>query len=262
MVDSHCHLGDEVYGADREAVIARARDAGVTWALCIVEASDPGEFDRVRPLADGWPGIRLASGVHPHRAATCAADASRAAGLVRAMAVADARVLAIGEIGLDYHYDLSPREVQRAVFAAQLDLARELDLPAIVHTREADEDTVRLIDEAGPGAVRGVFHCFSGDEALARRAVDLGFYVSFSGILTFKKADAVKAAAAVVPVDRLLIETDCPYLAPVPHRGKRNEPAWVAEVLKALALIRRVSEDELAGIVTSNFVRLFRPLRT
>jgi TatD DNase family protein len=166
---------------------------------------------------------------------------------------------AIGEIGLDYHYDLAPRDVQQAVFAAQVALARELRLPVIIHTREATDDTFAILKEAGE--TEGVFHCFTGDTAMARRAVDIGFYVSFAGIVTFPKAGDLRDAAKVVPADRLLIETDSPYLAPVPHRGKRNEPAFVGRVLDALAEARGEAPGDLEARVTRNFVRLFDPTR-
>lgn len=259
MVDSHCHLADDAFAGDLDAVIARARQAGLVGALCVVEASAPEEAARAEAVVRRWNHVRTTAGVHPHRAAAFAADPQGAVALVRARLQADGAVRAVGEIGLDYHYDLAPREVQREVFAAQVAFARDAGLPVVVHTREADDDTVEILERVGAGALAGVFHCFSGDSALARRAVALGFYVSFSGILTFPKAQAVRDAAAAVPVDRLLVETDCPYLAPVPWRGRRNEPAWVGHVCTALAAVHGASTETMAGATTANYGRLFNP---
>jgi TatD DNase family protein len=164
---------------------------------------------------------------------------------------------AVGEIGLDYHYDLSPRDVQRRVFRAQVRLAREAGLPIVVHTREADDDTVRIVREEGGGLVGGVFHCFSGTERLAFDAIGMGFLLSFSGMITFPRAESIRAVAAAAPADRLLVETDCPYLAPVPMRGKRNEPAFVVRTAESLAGLRDIPVDELDALVTGNFVRTF-----
>jgi TatD DNase family protein len=194
--------------------------------------------------------------VHPHAAGTFAGNAAGSADLTRAHAEAFG-VCALGEIGLDYHYDFAPRDVQREVFGAQLALARQLDLPIVIHTREATDDTFAILKEHA--GVRGVFHCFTGDEAMARRALEIDFHVSFAGILTFPKAGNIRDAAGIVPADRLLVETDSPYLAPIPHRGKRNEPAYVAHVLAALAETRGVAPAALAAAVTSNFDRLFAP---
>ena len=259
MIDSHCHLADEAFESDLDAVIARARDAGVTDALCILAAGDEPEAARARRVRATWSDVRFAAGVHPHAAAPFAGRAEEAVSLSRAHAKAFA-ARAIGEIGLDYHYDFAPRDVQQEVFAAQLDLARQLDLPVIIHTREATDDTFALLGSA-PG-VRGVFHCFTGDAAMARRALDIDFYVSFAGIVTFPKAADQREAAKIVPAERLLIETDSPYLAPVPHRGKRNEPAFVGEVLAQLAAVRGVQPAALEAQVASNFRRLFPPSHT
>ncbi|MCX6539395.1 MAG: TatD family hydrolase [Acidobacteria bacterium] len=259
MVDSHCHLADEVFIADVADVVARAKAAGLLEALCVLDASDPAEFTRAHGVCEQWSRIRLAAGVHPHRAGAFAGEPVRAADLVRSRLDQEPLVRAIGEIGLDYHYTYAPRDVQIAVFSAQVALARERDLPVIIHTREADSDTIRVIEEIGQGCVRGVFHCFSGDRDLALKAIAMGFHVSFSGIVTFQKADRVREAAEVVPLDRLLVETDSPYLAPVPHRGKRNEPAWVVRVAEAVAAIHKVSPGELSEAVTRNYRDLFRP---
>jgi TatD DNase family protein len=258
LIDSHCHLADEAFVGDLDEAIARARAAGVNEALCILSAGDEAEADRARGVRAQWPAVRFATGVHPHSAGTFAGRADASAEVSRQHA-ASFEACAIGEIGLDYHYDLAPRDVQQAVFAAQVALARELRLPVIIHTREATDDTFAILKKAGE--IRGVFHCFTGDAAMARRAVDIGFYLSFAGIVTFPKAGDLRDAAKIVPADRLLIETDSPYLAPVPHRGKRNEPAYVGRVLEALATVRGESVPDLEARVTSNFVRLFGPTR-
>lgn len=259
MVDSHCHLADEAFLDDVEAVIARAKEAGLVEALCVVESSDPDEVARAAGVRALWPSLRTTAGVHPHRAARYAARVSAVCDDVRARVATDPAVRAVGEVGLDYHYDMAPRDLQREVFAAQVDLARDLDLPLVVHTREADDDTIDVLRQSGDGVVRGVFHCFSGDVTLARRALDLGFHVSFSGIVTFPKALAIREAAAYVPDDRLLVETDSPYLAPVPRRGTRNEPAWVAHVTACVANLRGADVAVLAGQLVGNYRRLFRP---
>jgi TatD DNase family protein len=192
--------------------------------------------------------------VHPHAAGSFAGRAGDSASVAREHA-ARFKACGIGEIGLDYHYDFAPRDVQRDVFAAQLALARELDRPVIIHTREATDDTFAVLEESG--GVRGVFHCFTGDTAMARRALDAGFYLSFAGIVSFPKAESLREAARIVPADRILIETDSPYLAPVPYRGKRNEPAYVARVLDALAAARGETPAQLAERTSHNFISLF-----
>ena len=254
MIDSHCHLADAAFEADLDAVVARAREAGVTHALTILAAGDAEEARRGQRLAALWDGVRFATGVHPHQAHECPQPA-RAGNLVRGAFAENARLRAVGEIGLDYHYDFSPRDVQRAVFAEQIAAARELDRPIVVHTREADDDTVAIIRSAGAGAVRGVFHCFTGDAGLARQALNLGFFISLAGIVTFPRAQALREVAALVPDDRLLVETDSPFLAPVPHRGARNEPARVVHVAAALAAIRGCDAEHIDRLVTANFLR-------
>jgi len=254
MIDSHCHLADETFEAELDGVIARAREAGVDAALCILSAGDEPEAARARVVRDKWDAVRFATGVHPHSAGTFGGRAADAAAVTEAQVDAFG-ALAVGEIGLDYHYDFAPREVQREVFAAQLALARRLDKPVIIHTREATDDTFEML--AGSGGVRGVFHCFTGDTVMARRALDAGFYLSFAGIVSFPKAESLRDAARSVPGDRLLIETDSPYLAPVPYRGKRNEPAYVARVLEALAAARGEPPAQLAERTSHNFASLF-----
>ena len=256
MIDSHCHLAGEEFAADLDAVIARAEAAGVSSALCILAAGDDRESERAAVVRTRWPAIRFATGIHPHQAGEFAEQVEAAVEMVR-RAVEHHGACAVGEIGLDYHYDFSPRDVQQAIFRAQLQLAVELNLPVVIHTREATDDTFALLREARSGGIRGVFHCFTGDDAMARAAVELGFHVSFAGIVTFPRSDAIRAAAAIVPAGRFLAETDAPYLAPIPHRGKRNEPAYVAEVVAKLAEIRGTSVAEVAVQVARNFEALF-----
>ena len=250
MIDSHCHLADETFAADLEDVVRRARDAGVERALIILEAGNAKEAEQAGRVEQLWPGVRFSIGVHPHQAHQFADDPARAA-------TPSAR--AVGEIGLDYHYDYSPRDVQHAVFRAQLRLALELDRPVVIHTREADEDTIAILREEGGGRLRGVLHCFTGTPALRDAGLELGFYISLAGILTFPKAADLRDTARAVPLDRLLTETDSPFLAPVPYRGKRNEPAYVARVIGVLAEMHQTPAGELARRTTSNFHTLFRP---
>jgi TatD DNase family protein len=256
VIDSHCHLAGEEFTNDLPAVVERATAAGVERVLCILSEGGSEEDRAASHLRTLWPGTRFATGVHPH-------NAGRHAGSVaEGIAAVERRVLehgaaAIGEIGLDYHYDFAPRDVQQEVFRAQVDLARRLSLPVIIHTREATEDTIRILQEEGGTAVRGVFHCFTGDVEMARAVLDLGFYLSFAGIVTFPRADALREAARFAPADRVLVETDAPYLAPVPHRGKRNEPAFVAKVVERLGEVRGTPPAELAEQTARNFTSLF-----
>ncbi len=256
MIDSHCHLAGEEFAADLDAVVARAAGAGVTTAVCILGAGDAAESARAAVVRKAWPGVRFASGIHPHHAGEFAGEVNRAVDTVRKSVEAEG-ACAIGEIGLDYHYDLSPRGVQQEIFRAQVATARELRLPIAIHTREATEDTFRILREEGAGDVCGVFHCFTGDSDMARAALELGFYLSFAGIVTFPRAAALREAAKLTPAGRLLGETDAPYLAPVPFRGRRNEPAHVARVYDALATVRDVTVEDLIEQVNANFGRLF-----
>jgi len=256
MIDSHSHLADAAFETDLGDVVARAKAAGLTGALVILAAGDDAEAARARKVRDAWGAVRFATGVHPHSAGAFAGRATDAAGAV-VESVMRFTACAVGEIGLDYHYDYAPRDVQQEVFAAQLAIAKHLDRPVIIHTREATDDTFEILARAG--GVRGVFHCFTGDAAMARRALDIGFHVSFSGIVTFPKADAIREAARLVPDDRLLVETDSPYLAPVPFRGKRNEPAHVARVVEALAELRGTDPARLAERTSLAFDGLFGP---
>jgi TatD DNase family protein len=263
LIDSHCHLADEVFAADLDAVIARALEAGLERVLTILAAGDEKEASQAERVAALWPESRFAIGVHPHTANTFAAEPAQAAKRVRQQLATTPAARAVGEIGLDYHYDFAAPSVQKQVFRAQVALARELDLPVVIHTRDADDDTLRILREegkkAGRGALRGVLHCFTGTPALARAALDLGFYLSFSGVVTFPRAADVRQAAQSVPLDRVLIETDSPFLAPVPHRGTRNEPAHVARVADALAALHGVPADDVCRRTAANFHALFRP---
>jgi len=259
VIDSHCHLADEVFAADLDAVIARAREAGLERALTILSAGDEKEAAQAERVAALWPESRFAIGVHPHSAKDFADAPDEAAHVVRRQLARTPGARAIGEIGLDYHYDFAPAGLQQQVFRGQVALARELDLPVVIHTREADDDTVRILREEGRGKVCGVLHCFTGGPSLARAGLDLGFYISLSGIVTFPKAADLRETVRAVPLDRVLIETDSPFLAPVPHRGGRNEPAHVARVADVLAALHGISSEEARRLTTANFHALFRP---
>ena len=260
MIDSHCHLADETFAPDLDEVVRRARDAGLERALVILEAGNAKEAAQAQRVDALWPEVRVSVGVHPHQAHQFAADPERAAAVVREQLAATPAARAVGEIGLDYHYDFSPRDVQQAVFRAQVRLARELDLPVVIHTREADEDTLAILREEGGGEVRGVLHCFTGTAALADAGLELGFYISLAGIVTFPKAGELRETARRVPLDRLLTETDSPFLAPVPHRGKRNEPAHVARVVDdAGRAARQAGAQTSRSSTAANFHTLFRP---
>jgi len=256
LTDSHAHLDDARFAADREALIQRAWDSGVHRILTIGNGTGPDDMGCGIPFAEAYPWIFTTVGVHPH-------DASKVEDRHFEMMQGFAehpKVLAIGEMGLDYHYDNSPRDAQQRVFARQLEVAAKVDLPVIVHTREADADTERILRAAG--GVRGVLHCFTSSPELAKAALDLGFLISFSGIVTFPNARELAENATTVPADRLLVETDCPYLSPVPHRGKRNEPAFVLETARFLASARGIPLEELASQTSENFTRLFSPAET
>jgi TatD DNase family protein len=257
MIDSHCHLADAVFAPDLDDVVRRAVDAGLERALVILEAGNAEEAAQARRLDTLWPEVRVSIGVHPHTAHQFASQPGRAAELVRAQIAETPSARAVGEIGLDYHYDFSPRSVQQDVFRAQLEIAKMLDRPIVVHTREAEEDTLAMLHEAGN--VRGVLHCFTGSADLARRALDFGFYISLAGIITFPKAAELREIVGHVPLDRLLVETDSPFLAPTPHRGRRNEPAHVSYVVHALAALHAVDPAEIVRRTSANFHSLFGP---
>ncbi len=257
MIDTHCHIAGDEFVADLADVVARAQAAGVDRAVCILAADEPAELDRAAAVRAAWPTVRFAAGIHPHASGRYAGRADQSAATARAALASIGDAVALGEIGLDYHYDFAPKDVQREVFAAQVALAVETDLPVVIHTREAMDDTVDVLRAAGQGRVRGVIHCFTGSSDDARRALDLGFYISFSGILTFPRADLLREAARLVPLDRLLVETDAPFLAPVPHRGQRNEPAWVVQTLAALAAVKGLSVAAAGDAVLGNTERMF-----
>jgi len=256
FIDSHAHIDGPEFDADRVEVIRRARDAGVSKILN-VGTGDPhaGLLERAVDLAEAHAEIYAAVGTHPHDARLFD---ERAEERIWKLASGSAKVIAWGEIGLDFHYDNSPREVQIDVFQWQLRLARDLSLPVIIHTREAEMETAEILQSHwGDANLPGIMHCFSGSAELAKKAIDLGFSISFSGIVTFKKAEELRDIAKSVPLDRLLIETDCPYLTPIPYRGKRNEPAYVVEVARCLAELHGLELDELAAITSNNFNRIF-----
>lgn len=252
FIDSHAHIDGTEFDADREEVIQRAHAAGVSVILN-VGTGDPhsGAFERAVELGKTHESIYTAIGAHPHDARLYD-DAAEAK--IKNLINHD-RVIAWGEIGLDFHYDNSPRDVQVEVFKRQLRAARDCDLPVVIHTREAESETIDILRNEYNGS--GIFHCFSGSMDLAQRAIELGFMISFSGIVTFKKADELRAVAKQAPLDRLLIETDCPYLTPIPYRGKRNEPAYVVEVARCLATLHDVSIEDMARITSENFNRFF-----
>jgi TatD DNase family protein len=252
FVDSHAHLADPAFDDDRDAVVERAVQAGASAVVCIGESLAAAR--RAAAIAAKFPGVCFhTAGVHPHDAAGF--DSSRDLQAIREEIGRGA--VAIGECGLDYHYDHSPRERQREAFAAQLALAAELRCPVVVHTREAEDDTRAMVEDAGRGGVVGVLHCFTGTVALAETALAVGWYVSFSGIVTFKRwadDDVIRA----IPDDRLLIESDSPYLAPVPHRGRRNEPAWVSFTAARVAAVRATDAVDVGSSTARNARRLFR----
>lgn len=253
LIDSHCHLDGPEYDADRDAVIARAREAGVEHMLVIGTGASYQEIGAAIPIAEKIDGALCAAGIHPHEASKFLnSDFSELRELAR-----QPKFAAIGEIGLDYHYDHSPRDAQREILVRQLALARELKLPILVHCREAWDDLRQILCEHWLGCgIEGVLHCFTGSREDAFAMMDWGFMVSFAGNLTFKNAVNLRTVAKEIPADRLLTETDCPFLAPAPNRGKRNEPAFVAEVLRQLAEVRGISEEEMGKQVLQNF-RIF-----
>jgi len=250
LIDSHCHLDDKQFDPDRAEVFARARESGVERMMAIGTGNGPPDLEAALRLARQHDFIYATVGVHPHDASKATPETFAA---LEALA-AETKVLAIGEIGLDYHYDFSPRDVQRDVFIQQLKLAGMAGKPIVIHTREAWDDTLLVLREHWSGT--GIVHCFSGGAEEARQALDLGFYLSFGGVLTFPKAEVLREAARMVPEDRLLVETDAPYLAPVPKRGKRNEPAFVVETARRLAEVRGAAPERIAEVTTANFERL------
>ena len=258
IIDSHAHLDYPQLADDLPAVLARAGAAGVDRVITIgVKLSTA---DRPRRIAESYDNVWFSAGIHPHEAG----NEAQACDIDAIMAAADhPRCVAIGEAGLDYHYDYAPRERQAASFRAQITAARQLGLPIIVHAREADQDIAEIIeDEMDKGAFTGVLHCFSSGTELAKRALNVGFYVSFSGILTFKSAETIQKVAREAPADRIMVETDAPFLAPVPMRGKSNEPAYTSHTLAKLAELRDTQVDDMARVTRANTVRLFSRMET
>jgi TatD DNase family protein len=243
-------VDDRQFDEDREAAIERARTAGVETLMAIGTGNGPPDLRAAVRLAEQYPFFVATVGVHPHDAAKATDDTYAE---LREL-IGHPKVKAVGEIGLDFHYDFSPRDVQRRVFEKQLEIAAEAGKPVVIHTREAWDDTLAVLRERWSGA--GIMHCFTGDEEQARQALDLGFHLAFGGVLTFPKAEAVRQAARITPDERLLVETDCPYLAPVPMRGKRNEPAFLVKTVERLAEVRGVAPEQIAAQTTRNFERL------
>jgi len=266
LVDSHAHLGEEAFDDDRDEVLTRAAEAGVE-AVVVIGYDAPSSRRVAELVADRQPDgggqagegsqvtrplLRGTAGIAPHHVRE--ADDEALADAARLLD--EPGIVAVGEIGLDYHYEL-PREAQRRLFARQLERALERDLPVVVHSREAEDDVVELIRQVGGGRLRGVIHCFTESPAMAEAALELGFHVSFAGIVSFKNAADLRETAGQVPLERTLIETDSPFLAPVPHRGKRNEPAWVEDVARAMAQIHDVEPEQLAATTAANTRELF-----
>ena len=259
MIDSHCHIAGPEFVEDLTAVIERARNAKLAHALVILAADDDTEIAQGGKVAAAWNAVRFSIGVHPHAAGKFADNPADAARAVDAVIAAQPLTRALGEIGLDYHYDFAPREAQQEVFREQIRLAKRRRLPVVIHTREAEEETFRILEEETARDTGGVFHCFTGDRDMARRVLDIGFHLSLAGIVTFPRALELKEVAKMVPIDRLLIETDSPFLAPVPHRGKRNEPANVVRVAETIAELRASDPAAIGEAARRNFERLFTP---
>ena len=255
LIDSHCHLDFPDFAPERDAVVARARAAGVSPMITI--STRMRRFDEIHALTQAYEDVFCSAGTHPHYASE-----ENDVPLEDILAAAERdKVVAIGEAGLDYHYDFSAVEDQKAGFRRHIEAARQTGLPLVIHSREAEEDTAAILeDEMGKGAFSAVLHCYTSGPDLARRGLALGLYVSFSGVLTFKKSDDLREIAASVPMDRVLVETDAPYLAPMPYRGKRNEPAYVKYTARTLAEVKGVSEEEIARATTDNAHRLFSRL--
>jgi len=252
LVDSHCHLDFDSFDEDRELAVQRAFDAGVGTMVTI--CTRVSRFEEIRDIARRNDRIWCSVGIHPHQVA----EEGRARGEELVRLAEDPKVVGIGETGLDYYYDTSPRDDQKASFREHIAAARETALPLIVHTRDADEDMAEILeDEYAKGAFTGVLHCFASGRELAERALYIGFYISLSGIVTFNNAEEIRDIVRDVPVERLLVETDSPFLAPVPNRGKRNEPSFVVHTARKAAELKGLDETALAAATTDNFFRLF-----
>jgi TatD DNase family protein len=254
LIDSHAHIQGKEYAGEREAVIARARQAGVEKIIAVGGAGDMSSNTEARALADAFPNVYATVGMHPHDAKDVGAeDVAKLKELA-----AHPKVVAVGETGLDYYYSHSPHDVQRRVFGQFIHMALETDLPIVVHERDAAQETAELLRSEGAGKLRGVIHCFTGNYEAACAYLDLGFYLSFTGIITFKNAGPLREVVRKVPLERMLVETDSPYLTPVPHRGKRNEPAYVRWVAEAIAHIKGIEVEEVAETTTRNVQDLFK----
>ncbi len=252
IIDSHCHLDFPEFAPERDAIVARARAAGLCRIITISTRIDKAE--QVRAVAEAYDDVFFTVGTHPHQAHL---DPEAPADVIAALA-RHRKCVGIGEAGLDFHYDQAPRDIAERVFRTHIQAARLTGLPLVIHARDADADTARiLVDEMGKGAFKALLHCFTAGPELARTALDLGLSISFSGVLTFKKSEALRTIAASVPLDRLLVETDAPFLAPTPYRGKRNEPAYVVETARTLAEVKGVSFEEIVAATTANVLRLF-----
>lgn len=254
LVDSHCHLDYPDFAEEGVAeIVNRAKSAGVGHFLTI--CTEIAKFPQILAVAESSPLIHCTVGTHPHHAAD-AGEINVSRDEIVAFTKND-KVVGIGETGLDYYYEHSPPAEQQRVFATHIEAAVETDLPLVIHTRDADDDTIRVMTDAGQRKARGVMHCFSGGRKLADASMDLGFYISFSGIITFKKADELRDVVKHVPLDRILVETDSPYLAPIPHRGKRNEPSFVVHTARMVAELKGISTEDVAAATTENFFKLF-----
>jgi TatD DNase family protein len=254
LIDSHAHIQGKEYVGEREAVIARACEAAVEKIIAVGGAGDMSSNTDAIALADTFPNIYATVGMHPHDAKDVGeADVAQLKALV-----SHAKVIAVGETGLDYYYDHSPRDLQRRVFQQFIHMACETNLPIVVHERDAAQQVTELLRSEGGRKLRGVIHCFTGNYEAAREYLDLGFYLSFTGIITFKNAEALREVVRKVPLERMLVETDSPYLTPVPHRGKRNEPAYVRFVAETIATIKEAAFEEVADTTTRNVRDLFK----
>ena len=254
LIDSHAHIQGKEYAGETEAVIARAHAAGVEAIIAVGGAGDMSSNSEAVRLAHAFANVYATVGMHPHDAKDVGADELE----ILKLSAADANVVAIGETGLDYYYSHSPHDVQRRVFGHFIQMARQTQLPIVVHERDAAAEAVALLRSEGGGELRGVIHCFTGNYQAACAYLDLGFYLSFTGIITFKNADALREVVSKVPLERILVETDSPYLTPVPHRGKRNEPAYVRFVAETIAKVKDIAVEEIAHVTSANVKQLFR----
>lgn len=254
FIDSHAHIQGSEYADEVAGVVQRAKEAGVEEIIVVGGAGEFASNEAAVALADSFPGLFATVGMHPHDAKEVGSDELKRLEVL----AANPRVIAIGETGLDFYYSHSPHDTQRSVFSQFIGLARELDLPLVVHERDAHRDCADLLRTLGNGRSRGVIHCFTGDYDAARTYLDLGFYLSFTGIITFKNADALREVVRKVPLEKILVETDSPYLTPVPHRGKRNEPAYVRFVAQTIADVKNIGLEEVARVTTDSVRQLFQ----